>query len=520
MDKRRVTAQTRRELVEAVHERYQTGSREEKTRILEEFVSVSGYHRKSAIRILNGASAPHGGRSADRSRPGLYDEAVRQALIVLWEASDRVCGKRLKALLPSLLPALERHGHLRLDPTVRAKLTAISAASIDRALREARSTSPPRRTRRAPTALRRSVPIRTFADWASPPPGYMEMDLVVHCGETMAGSYVHTLALTDVATGWTECVPLLVRESGLVVESVEALRGSLPFLLRGLDVDNGSEFLNDALVAYCAARGIEFTRSRPYHKNDQAWIEQKNGSVVRRLTGYRRLQGVAAVEALGRLYAAARLFVNFFQPSFKLKEKLRIGARVVKRYDAPQTPCARLSSSEAVSGQVKARLHEIAETLDPLALLDQIRQAQQQLAALADGGQPHTRVPQKDDLSRFLASLSTAWHGGEVRPTHCANAKPPRHWRTRPDPFEAVWPTICEWLERDPDQTGKSLLERLQREYPGVYPDGQIRTLQRRLKEWRRQMAHRLVFGAGANEDAFPRPQTSYHEEAELQEPR
>ena len=140
------------------------------------------------------------------------------------------------------------------------------------------------------------------------------------------------------ASGWTECVPLLVRESTLVIHAIESLRASLPFVLRGLDVDNGSEFLNDALLRYCAIQGVELTRSRPYHKNDQAWIEQKNGSVVRRLTGYRRLEGTAAVEALARLYAAARLFVNFFQPSFKLTHKSRSGARIVKRYDNPQTP--------------------------------------------------------------------------------------------------------------------------------------------------------------------------------------
>jgi hypothetical protein len=289
----KITAQTRRELVTALRARYGASSRDEKARILDEFTSISGYHRKSATRILNGSSDLHE-PSRGRPRPHVYDEAVRQALIVLWEASDRICGKRLKALLPLLLPALERNGHLQLDPAIRALLTGISAATIDRLLQDVRSTSAQNRTKRAPTALRRCVPIRTFADWAEPVPGYMEMDLVVHCGDSMAGSYVHTLCLTDVASGWTECVPLLVRECTLVVQAVETLRGTLPFLLRGLDVDNGSEFLNESLVRYCATQGVEFTRSRPYHKNDQAWIEQKNGSVVRRLVGYRRLAGMQA----------------------------------------------------------------------------------------------------------------------------------------------------------------------------------------------------------------------------------
>lgn len=494
----KLTAQTRRELVIALRARYAASSRIEKARILDEFTSMSGYHRKSATRILNGSlELPEGVRR--RPRPRLYDEAVRQALIVLWEASDRICGKRLKALLPVLLPALERNGHLKLAPAIRARLADISAASIDRLLQQVRSTIPSRRRNRAPTALRRSVPIRTFADWTEPLPGYMEMDLVAHCGGNMTGSYAHTLSLTDVASGWTECVPLLVRESTLVIQAIESLRSSLPFLLRGLDVDNGSEFLNDALLRYCATERVEFTRSRPYHKNDQAWIEQKNGSVVRRLAGYRRLEGPAAVEALARLYAASRLFVNFFQPSFKLTHKSRSGARVVKRYDNPQTPCARLLASSAISEQVKDRLREIAQTLDPLQLLEQIRRMQQHLALLADGAKPHAPICEKDDLTRFLASLSSAWHQGEVRATHCQRPKRPRHWRTRKDPFENVWPTVCGWLESDPDATGKDLFERLQREYPRTFPDGQLRTLQRRLKEWRNRMAHRLAFGVATS---------------------
>ncbi|MDN5872472.1 MAG: hypothetical protein L0H73_17390 [Nitrococcus sp.] len=320
-----MTVETRRELVGTLRARYQGSAREDKTRILEEFVSVSGYHRKAAIRILNG-SQDIDGRCRRARRTKIYDEAVRQALIVLWEASDRVCGKRLKALIPVLLPALERHGHLQLDAAVRTKLTAISAASIDRLLYEVRAAGTRRRAKRQPTALQRSVPIRTFADWPdSLQPGYVEIDLVAHCGQRMAGSAVYTLTLTDVASGWTECVPLLVREASLVVESVAAVRNRLPFLLRGIDIDNGTEFLNDPMLQYCATHGIELTRSRPYHKNDQAWVEQKNGSVVRRLVGYRRLEGVASAETLSELYTAARLFVNFFQPSFKLKDKVRNG---------------------------------------------------------------------------------------------------------------------------------------------------------------------------------------------------
>ena len=317
----------RHELVRAVGDRYQGGTPEGKGRILDEFVALTGYHRKHAIRLLSGAPAAGSPLPPRPDRPRLYDEAVRQALIVLWEASDRVCGKRLKPLLPVLLPALERHGHVSLDQGVRARLLLVSAATIDRMLAGPRATMGGRRARPKTTpAVRRRIPVRTCADWHEPAPGFFEVDFVVHCGESMAGSFASTLVLTDIASGWTECVALLVREASLVVDALDRLRGALPFPLRGIDTDNGSEFVNESLITFCTDHAIEFTRSRPYRKNDQAWVEQKNGSVVRRLVGYGRLEGLAAGEALARLYSASRLFVNFFQPSFKLAEKTRVGA--------------------------------------------------------------------------------------------------------------------------------------------------------------------------------------------------
>jgi hypothetical protein len=284
---------------------------------------VTGYHRKHAIRVLNGD--PHAVSLKRGGRLRVYDEAVREALVVLWEAADRICGKRLTALLPVLIPALEQHGHLRLRDDVRGRLLSASAATVDRLLASTRVVAGGRTRHRtsAVPSVRRTVPVRTFADWKDPAPGHMEADLVAHCAETVAGSFVHTLVLTDVSSGWTECVALVVRDSTLIVEALTRLRATLPFRLIGFDTDNGSEFLNETVLAYCAAQQIEFTRSRPYRKNDQAWVEQKNGAVVRRLVGHRRFEGLAAAEALTRLYAASRLFTNFFQPSFKLAHKTR-----------------------------------------------------------------------------------------------------------------------------------------------------------------------------------------------------
>jgi hypothetical protein len=171
------------------------------------------------------------------------------------------------------------------------------------------------------TALRKSIAVRTFNDWDDPPPGFFEMDLVAHCGGSVAGSHVHSLVLTDIASGWTEAAALVVREQTLITITVEEVRGKLPFPMLGLDVDNDSAFINETVVDYCKERKITLTRSRAYKKNDQAWIEQKNGSVVRGLVGYGRLEGAAAAEALGKLHEAARLYVNYFQPSFKLNRR-------------------------------------------------------------------------------------------------------------------------------------------------------------------------------------------------------
>jgi len=289
--------------------------------------------------------------------------------------------------------------------------------------------------------------------------------------------------------------PLLVREAMLVLSATSKVLLILPFRLLGPDTDNGSEFLNEVLFAYCETNEIKFTRSRPYRKNDQAWVEQKNGAVVRRLVGYRRLEGLAAVEALSRLYASSRLFVNFFQPSFKLKEKTRTGSRVTKQYHAPETPCARLLGSDVVSEGTKEQLRAAAATLDPLRLLDEIRTMQHHITNLALG-QVHQVVPQRDaDLETFLRGLATAWREGEIRPTHRSVAKASRHWRTRKDPFEAVWPTILGWLEAEPDRTARGLLVRLQQAHEESFPDSQLRTLQRRVKQWRSTRARELVFG-------------------------
>lgn len=541
-----LTHSARIELTRSLRRRYQAAASRAKKQILAEFIAVTGYHPKYAVHVLNApepiASAPRG-----RVRPSVYDEAAKQALIVLWEASDRICGKRLRPLLKILLPALERHGHLKLEAALRAKLLAMSAATIDRLLRAPRRATRKKERRRVVPEIRRRVPVRTFADWHEPPPGSMEMDLVAHCGESTRGSYIHSLVLTDIASGWTESAPLVVRERTLLVETLDRIRVGLPFPLTALDVDNGSEFLNETMIEYCLAHGIELTRSRPYRKNDQAWIEQKNGAVVRKLLGYRRFDGIAAAQVFARLYGTSRLFVNFFQPSFKLAEKHRQGAQVTKRYLPPETPCERLLQAPTIDEPTKCKLREVAAGLDPLQLLEEIRALQSHLVALAEGGSTDACTPSAANLTEFLASLSGAWRAGEIRPTHAVESNP-RYLRQiqtivrrdsvdarssgRPSPpapapaplppalsanllgvpqidpqievqcehrraecarrnirrqhaFALVWPLVCRRLEGRPNMNATELFDELRAQYPGRWHRGQLHAFAQRVRQWR-----------------------------------
>lgn len=490
---RKISMSTRAELLEAVGERYRCADRRSKGRVLDEFVAVTGFHRKHAMRLLRGAQAqaPNGPRPDRR----IYDEAVRTALVVLWEASDRLCSKRLRPLIPILLEAMERHDHVDIAAEVKQKLVRMSAATIDRALQDVKAAATTRRRRGAPSsALKKSIPIRTFKDWEDPAPGHLEADLVSHSGPVAKGSFAWTFTLTDIATGWTECAPLLVREQTVLVAVLDELRKLMPFVLLGFDTDNDSVFINQTVHDYCTASNITFTRCRPYRKNDQAWVEQKNGSVVRRLVGYRRFEGLEAAAALADLYAAARLFVNFFQPSFKLADKVREGARVYKRYHAPATPCQRLMDDPRTDDATRRRLRKTFESLDPVRLLRDIRAAQLRLVALADAGPiAEAGAQAAPPLDAFLASLRIAWQDPGARPTETDKPRAPRG-RRRPDPLAEVSEQLKRWFTQEPWRTSRELLEKLQAQQPGLYSDRLLRTLQRRVKTWRSEQARALVF--------------------------
>ena len=318
-----ISKQSRHEVLEALHDRYEKSSRSEKAKILDEFVAITHCHRKHAIRLLTRVEPVV--QEALRPARRIYSEAVREALVVLWEAADRICGKRLKAILPQLVTAMERHGHLALDPTVRHRVLAVSPATIDRLLATVRGQASQRKKRRTSNKPSKQIPIRTFADWNEPLPGFLEVDFVSHGGSSMKGAFLWSLVATDVCSGWTEAVALAAREQTLVTEGLNVIRRQFPVPILGIDTDNDSAFINETLLAYCQEQKLEFTRSRAYQKNDQAWIEQKNGAVIRRFVGYERFAGMAAGQCLAQLLQGMRLFVNHFQPSFKLKSKMRGG---------------------------------------------------------------------------------------------------------------------------------------------------------------------------------------------------
>ena len=492
--KRGISSNTRHELIGALSERYRQGSRSEKGKILNELVKLTKSHRKHAIRLMN-QRRPSESISV---RPGrrIYDEAVREALVAIWEAADRICGKRLRVVMPDYVESLESHGHLKLNSDLRNKLLAVSASTIDRILTPMRDKARggSKRRRRSQMKVKGQIPVRTFGDWEEPEPGYFETDFVAHNGGLSAGSCVHSLVLTDICSGWTECVALVAREQNLVLEALEVLQSQLPVPLLGIDTDNDGAFINESLIKYCESHHVKFTRSRAYLKNDQAWIEQKNGAVVRRFVGHQRLKGILAAQVLGRLHRLTRLYVNFFQPSFKLRDKRREGAKVRKSYFPPATPCDRLLNNEKVSEAAKERLREQKRCLDPVRLLHAIRELQATLAALvSSNGSKNGETPESKNLDQFLKQLPTLWKEGEVRPTHRKAPSSPRNWRTRVDPFESVWPELLDWLQCDPDTTAKDLFLRLRVKYPGTYKDGQLRTAQRRVKGWRRAMARELI---------------------------
>ncbi|MGE4206984.1 MAG: DDE-type integrase/transposase/recombinase [Vulcanimicrobiota bacterium] len=492
-----MSRQSKRELLYQVGPRYREARGDQKTAILNEFVLATGYARKYAIRLLNNPVSNSTPSAIRRPRARTYGPEVETALAIAWAASNYICAKRLIPFLPDLVRSLERHGHLDLSDALRAQLLSMSAATADRILRPYRRDS--RRgisTTKAGKLLKKQVPVRTFTDWEDERPGFVEADLVAHCGTRVHGSFVCSLVLTDVATGWTECQALLCKSQWNVIQGLEKTIASLPFPLLGLDTDNGSEFLNNSLIDFCARNEITFTRGRAYKKNDQCFVEQKNGSVVRQLVGYDRYEGSQARRQLAELYRAVRHYVNIFQPSMKLRRKSRApGGKEQRSYDRAQTPLQRLLASSILDPEMMHRLKVVRDALDPVQLLRQIQVLQDALWRHAI--HPGTEATEVDASPGFEPALCFTGQRQEApsdaqvtlarkrRSHRSKKPRKPRTWRTRPDPFEAVKDELYAWFLEEPELSGKMLLTRLQDLFPRRYPDNLLRTLQRRVAEWR-----------------------------------
>ena len=398
--------------------------------------------------------------------------------------------------LPSIVESLEADGHLELDEEHRRLLLSMSAATADRLLQAHRYTHPHGlSTTKAGPLLKQQIPIRTFAQWDEAKPGFLEVDLVAHCGGRLQGGCLYTITLTDVATGWTECLPLLNRGREAVLSALQRARALFPFPILGLDTDNGGEFINEEVAAYCVREQITFTRGRPYEKRDQCFVEQKNGVVVRQVVGHGRLMGEHAYRQLDELYRALHWYVNCFQPSMKLVSTQVEGRKIRRIYDAAKTPLQRVLFSGALSPSQQQELRTIGKAFDPLRLFQQVEQLQQATlrckAGRSSGGQPTSAIsPVPFDLAACAAEL-VLQEGSETGGVPHEEQKRARvlDWRrTSKDPFAGQWEQILTWVQANPTRSSGDILRELQSLFPGRYEFSHLRTLQRGMRKIRTQL--------------------------------
>ena len=372
-----------REYCARQQDRYREADRAEKGRILDEVVAVTGYHRKSAVRLLSGRTRK--GKGGRVGRPVEYGSDVADAARVVHEGAGGIGARRLQPFVGEMAARLAAFGELEIDPATDVLLRRASAATLERLLAAAQV--PIRRRTHSltkpGTLLRNRIAVRTFRDWDDTSPGFVEVDTVAHCGPTVEGFHLWTVTAVDVATGWVEMDVVWGKTQERVGAAIRRMHRRLPVPLLGLDSDNGSEFINKGLYSYCEENGITFTRSRPYHKNDSAHVEQKNGAVVRRLTGHARYASSAAFKQLTEVYSLARLHVNFFQPVRRLTGRRGHGARVIRHHDQGATPYQRMLSSGAVSRTRQMLLEKMYLSLNPLWLSRQINAETDKLLGLA-----------------------------------------------------------------------------------------------------------------------------------------
>ena len=372
-----------------VRNKYKKACRKEKSAIIAEVCAISGFHKKHAIRVLNKDTRCKVMRKEPRGRPKLYQEEVYlEPLKRIWLATDQLCGKRLEMAMPLWLPHYHK-AYGELDESTYHGLLRMRSATIDRLLKKVKIQSKRGLSGTKPgKILKKHIPIKTD-QWNENLPGFLEADTVAHCGTSLMGDFVWSLTMTDICSGWTENRAVWNKGSIGVVNQIEDIEKQLPFDILGFDCDNGSEFLNWHLMRYFSnekgEHRVQFTRSRPYHSNDNAHVEQKNWTHVRQLFGYERFGNQAVVELMNDVYKnEISLMNNYFLPNTKLKEKQRIESKILKKHDKPATPYQRLMQSEHISKETKQSLKSIYEGINPFELKKQIQKKIDKIFSLID----------------------------------------------------------------------------------------------------------------------------------------
>jgi hypothetical protein len=400
----RLTVGERHKATKITAVRYQKAAKKKKGAILDEFIELTGYDRCYASYLLknhgkkvwiNNKVIVIGDICKRRKRDSqrTYGDDVLRVLKQIWVIMDCICGKRLRPMLKEMLSILQRHKEIKVTREIKNKLLRISASTIDRILKPERKKYElkGRSLTKPGTLLKHQIPIRTFSEWNEQRPGFVEIDLVGHEGGNLRGDFIQTLNVTDVCTGWTEMQAVKNKAQIWVFDALKDIRGKLPFDLLGIDSDNGGEFINGHLVRFCHEEKITFTRSRSYRKNDNCFIEQKNYTIVRRYMGYARYDTEIAQKLINELYAYLRLYVNFFLPVMKLIQKTRVGSKVRKKYDEPQTPYQRVLASLFVPEIKRETLRQQYAQLNPADLRRKIAKMQNKLFQLSEYNKNHSK---------------------------------------------------------------------------------------------------------------------------------
>ena len=383
----RLTMNEKKSITKVFLDRYRYASKHEKMLILNEFIEYTGYNRNYASRVLRTRTTTEiiHHNPALRKHTPCYDDEVKSALEKIWGVSDYICGKRLVSIIPELLIKFDQFREFDIPEDTKNKLLKISASTIDRVLTPSRK----KQGRKGSSMTKGTrylidrIPIKTFTEWKDSPPGFTQLDLVAHNGGNVYGGFLYTLDTTDISTSWTVCTIVYDKSMPAMLEALYSMLDCFPFPVKGIHSDNGSEFINDSVLSFSEKEEMIFTRGRSYKKNDNAHVEQKNNSILRRNTGYLRYDKPEHAEVLKELYGYLNLYVNYFQPTMILLENHRVGAKAIKKYDKPRTPYQRVLELSSISDKVKNKIKKIYHELNPVELKRKINDCQSRLIRMA-----------------------------------------------------------------------------------------------------------------------------------------